>query len=75
MQADGRSPAADAAVTSSEALSHGVRRCDRRLGEAVLDGGQWDTATGLGEGSSYGDGERRSGGAGERIREGMGTRQ
>ena len=27
MQADGRSPAADAAVTSSEASSQGVRRC------------------------------------------------
>ena len=39
MQADGRSPAADAAVTSSEASSQGVRRCDLRLGEAVLDGG------------------------------------
>ena len=38
-QIDGRSPAAGAAVTSSEASSQGVRRCDLRLGEAVLDGG------------------------------------
>ena len=39
MENDGRSPAADAAVMSSEASSQGVRRCVLRLGEAVIYGG------------------------------------
>ena len=84
MQTDGRSPAADAAVTSSEASSQGVRRClawwggrgcrdgaSWRLGEAW--GGRWPRWFSSAAAGAFGE-ENRGGGerSGEREERGTG---